>query len=150
MHICTYAGWYIAFYKNGVGRPDTHMGATLFIKLDGSTSGGDGMISHVNTDEAKGEGWEQPPEVRQGDWVKGKKSDTDSVLVSPYMEEEEEGEMNKEVSVVNSMDEPSLREEAEREALFKSDIASAVRTEGCRGGCMQLQDMYISMYVCTL
>ena len=134
-----YAGWYIAFYKNGVGRPDTHMGATLFIKLDGS--GGDGMISHLNAEEEEGEGWQQFPVEREGGWVKGEKSGTESVIVSPHMEEKEEGGMNKEVSVVNSVDEPSLREEAEREVLFKSDIVSAVSTEGCRGGCMQLQHM---------
>ena len=143
-YVRTYAGWYIAFYKNGIGRPDTHMGATLFIKLDDRE--GDGMISNLNTGEGEGEGGQQPPVERQEDWVKGEKSGTDSVIVSPYMEEKEEGGMNKEVSIVNSMDEPSLREEAEREVLFKSDIASAVSTEGCRGGCMQLQHMEVCMH----
>lgn len=145
LHVFT--GWYIVFYKNGIGPPDTHVGATLFIKLNGSEH--DEKMSKLGPEEGQGEGQaeggQQPTEEVQRDQTEGEeKGGTKSILVSPHVGGEEEGERNKEASDINRVDEPGLREEVEREALFKSDIATAINTEGCRGVCTWL--MYPSMH----
>ena len=133
-----FTGWYIVFYKNGIGPPDTHVGATLFIKLDGSED--DEKISKLGAEEGQGEREteesQQPTEEVQRDLTEGEeKGGTNSILVSLHVGKEEEGERNKEASDINRVDEPGLREKVEREALFKSDIATAINTEECRGVC---------------
>ena len=136
-----FAGWYIAFYKNGIGPPDTHVGATLFIKLDGT--GDDEKMSWLGAEGSEREVGQQPREEGQGyQTEEEEKESTNSFLVRPDVEGEETGKMNIETSDVKRVDVPNLRDEAEREALFRSDIASAISTEGCRGESMHVAHAY--------